>query len=100
MLKLPDTLRDNVRLLGELLGETIHAHEGEDLFTKVEGIRQLGKAITKAENGDSAPLVAMLSSLDDQDILPIVRAFNQFLNLANIADQEYFASAEVKTNVF
>jgi len=96
MLKLPETLRENVRLLGELLGETIHAHEGAELFTKVEGIRRLGKAITKAENGDSAPLVAMLSSLDDQNILPIVRAFNQFLNLANIADQEYFSSAEAE----
>jgi phosphoenolpyruvate carboxylase len=96
MSKLPDTLRENVRLLGELLGETIHAHEGEELFAKVEGIRKLGKAITKADNGDSAPLVAMLASLDDKDILPIVRAFNQFLNLANIADQEYFSSAEAE----
>lgn len=96
MLKLPETLRENVRLLGELLGETIHAHEGEELFSKVEGIRKLGKAITKAENGDSAPLVAMLSSLNDQDILPIVRAFNQFLNLANLADQDYFSSAEAE----
>ncbi len=97
MLMLPDTLRDNVRLLGELLGETIHAHEGADLFDKVESIRRVGKAINKAENGDSAPLVAMLSSLEDKDILPIVRAFNQFLNLANIADQEYFSSAEAET---
>jgi phosphoenolpyruvate carboxylase len=96
MSKLPDTLRENVRLLGDLLGETIHAHEGEALFAKVEGIRKLGKSITQAESGDSAPLVAMLSSLDDQDILPIVRAFNQFLNLANIADQEYFSSAEAE----
>ncbi len=94
MLKLPETLRENVRLLGELLGETIHAHEGEDLFAKVEGIRKLGKSITRAENGDSAPLVKMLGELGDEDILPIVRAFNQFLNLANIADQEYFSSAE------
>lgn len=94
MLKLPETLRENVRLLGELLGETIHAHEGADLFDKVEKIRQVGKAINQAENGDSAPLVTMLSSLDDKDVLPIVRAFNQFLNLANIADQEYFSSAE------
>jgi len=94
MLKLPETLRENVRLLGELLGETIHAHEGEDLFAKVEGIRKLGKSINQMENGDSAPLVKMLGELDDADILPIVRAFNQFLNLANIADQEYFSSAE------
>ncbi len=94
MIKLPETLRENVRLLGELLGETIHAHEGVELFGKVEGIRKLGKSITRAENGDSAPLVKLLGELDDKDILPIVRAFNQFLNLANIADQEYFSSAE------
>ncbi|MBK8188648.1 MAG: phosphoenolpyruvate carboxylase [Cellvibrio sp.] len=94
MLKLPDTLRDNVRLLGDLLGETILAHEGDELFIKVESIRKLGKAISKEIKGDSAPLVAMLEKLDDKDILPIVRAFNQFLNLANIADQEYFSSAE------
>jgi len=94
MLMLPDTLRDNVRLLGELLGETILAHEGDELFIKVENIRKLGKAINQETNGDSAPLVEMLEALDDKDILPIVRAFNQFLNLANIADQEYFSSAE------
>lgn len=94
MSKLPDTLRENVRLLGELLGETIYAHEGSEIFAKVENIRQLGKAINQAEDGDSAPLVNMLSELDDADILPIVRAFNQFLNLANIADLEYFSSHE------
>src|SRR5690606_15449069 len=94
MSKLPETLRENVRLLGELLGETIHTHEGPELFTKVENIRKLGKAINSAENGDSAPLVTMLEGLNDADILPIVRAFNQFLNLANIADSEYFSSAE------
>lgn len=94
MSKLPDTLRDNVRLLGELLGETIHAHEGSEIFEKVESIRKLGKAIHSAENADSAPLVKMLGDLDDADVLPIVRAFSQFLNLANIADLEYFSSAE------
>lgn len=98
MLKLPETLRENVRLLGELLGETIHAHEGADLFDKVEAIRRVGKAINKAETGDSALLVATLSSLNDKDILPIVRSFNQFLNLANIADQQYFSSAEAESN--
>ena len=74
MSKLPDTLRDNVRLLGELLGETIHAHEGSELFEKVESIRKLGKAINSAENADSAPLVKMLGDLNDADVLPIVRA--------------------------
>ncbi len=90
---LPETLRDNVRLLGELLGEILRDQEGAERFAKVENIRKLGKAIHRSESGDYQPLVAMLGELDDADILPIVRAFNQFLNLANIAEMEYFSSA-------
>ncbi len=97
MQKLPETLRDNVRLLGELLGETIQAHEGPKLFKKVEEIRALSKNLAQSKDGDSKPLIDLLSQLEDKDILPIVRAFNQFLNLANIADQEYFSSAEAQT---
>ncbi|WP_041521619.1 phosphoenolpyruvate carboxylase [Gilvimarinus agarilyticus] len=96
MQQLPETLRENVRLLGELLGETIREHEGEERFAKIEDIRQLGKSINQSEDEDSSALVEMLGELDDNDILPIVRAFNQFLNLANIADQEYGASAEAE----
>lgn len=94
MQQLPETLRDNVRLLGELLGETLLEHEGPKLFKKVEEIRSLSKSLTNSPNADSSPLVSLLSQLEDRDILPITRAFNQFLNLANIADQEYFCSAE------
>lgn len=96
MQQLPETLRENVRLLGELLGETIHQHEGADRFARVEDIRQMGKALNETEEADATPLVTMLGDLDDADILPIVRAFNQFLNLANIAEQEYNASAEAE----
>lgn len=97
MQKLPETLRDNVRLLGELLGETIQEHEGPKLFKKVEEIRALSKNLAQSKGGDSKPLTDLLSQLEDKDILPIVRAFNQFLNLANIADQQYFSSAEAQT---
>lgn len=93
MSQLPETLRENVGLLGELLGETIREHEGDARFEKIENIRKLGKAINQSEQGDAAPLVAMLGNLDDADILPIARAFNQFLNLANIAELEYQSSA-------
>jgi phosphoenolpyruvate carboxylase len=96
MTKLPDTLRENVRLLGELLGETLIKHEGEGVFRKVEEIRTLGKKINKASEGDSQPLVDLLNQLEDSDILPIVRSFNQFLNLANLAEQEYASSTEAE----
>ncbi|MCR6652276.1 MAG: phosphoenolpyruvate carboxylase [Cellvibrionaceae bacterium] len=96
MTHLPDTLRENVRLLGELLGETLLQHEGLEVFRKVEEIRNLGKAINRSPNSDSQPLINFLSQLEDSDILPIARSFNQFLNLANIADQEYQASVEAE----
>lgn len=92
--KLPETLRDNVRLLGDLLGETLLEHEGPKLFKKVEEIRAISKNLAKTEAGDYKPLIQLLSQVEDKDILPIARAFNQFLNLANIAEQEYICSAE------
>ncbi|WP_075184934.1 phosphoenolpyruvate carboxylase [Teredinibacter haidensis] len=98
MQQLPATLRDNVRLLGELLGENLLEHESPKLFRKVEEIRALSKKLATsdapADPQKFAPLVDALSQLEDADILPIVRAFNQFLNLANIADQHYFYGPE------
>jgi len=97
MEKLPATLRDNVRLLGELLGENLLEHERPKLFRKVEEIRALSKKLALSgsdEPKDYEPLIEALGQVEDADILPIVRAFNQFLNLANIADQHYFYGPE------
>lgn len=96
--KLPERLRENVRILGDLLGETLLEHEGPALFRKVEEIRALAKSLNKGTASDASQLVDLLSQLEDKDILPIVRAFNQFLNLANIADLEYFSSADAQDN--
>ena len=96
MHEIPEVLRDNVRLLGELLGETIATYEGDDVFRKVEQIRNISKQLTAEDAKDYGPLKELLAQLDDQDILPITRAFNQFLNLANIADLEYFSSANTE----
>lgn len=96
MTKLPDTLRDNVRLLGELLGDTIMQHEGPGIFKKVEEIRSLGKASLTSEHDGGHPVATLLEQLEDAEILPITRSFNQFLNLANIADQQYQASVEAE----
>lgn len=98
MTNLPETLRENVRLLGELLGETLLRHEGPEIFRKVEEIRHLGKNIVQSQDGDTQPLIDFLSQLEDSEVLPIARAFNQFLNLANIADQEYHSSLQPEDN--
>ena len=79
------SLRENVRLLGDCLGETMINHLGEDLLNQVEDIRRLSKEGRQV--GDSGPLIAALEALNDDEIVPVARAFNQFLNLSNIAEQ-------------
>ncbi len=80
-------LRDDVRLLGRLLGETLRQQVGDALFDQVEAIRALAKRARDGEPGAEAALTAQLSALADADLLPVARAFTQFLNLANIAEQ-------------
>lgn len=88
MSELHPALRENVRLLGELLGENIQQHLGSEFLEKIEAIRLAAKADRGAQRGDASPeLVKLLSSLDDQELVSVTRAFNQFLNLANIAEQ-------------
>ena len=41
-------LREDVRLLGNLLGETLKQHAGQDLFNQVEQIRALAKGDRKS----------------------------------------------------
>ncbi|MEL0636033.1 phosphoenolpyruvate carboxylase [Marinomonas sp. TI.3.20] len=79
------SLRENVRLLGDCLGEAMSNHLGDDFLATVENIRLLSKE--GRQTGDSTALIAALEALDDKDIVPVARAFNQFLNLSNIAEQ-------------
>ncbi|WP_369987838.1 phosphoenolpyruvate carboxylase [Pseudomonas xanthosomatis] len=77
-------LREDVHLLGELLGETIRQQHGDAFLDKIEAIRHSAKA---DRLGEGEQLSSTLDDLAEQDLLPVARAFNQFLNLANIAEQ-------------
>lgn len=80
-------LRDDVRLMGSLLGETLRQQVGQALYDKVEAIRVLGKQARDGDDQASLQLNQVLSALADDELLPVARAFTQFLNLANIAEQ-------------
>ena len=82
-------LRDDVRFLGELLGETISTQAGEALFQKVERVRVLAKGARAGSDGDFETLADELSRMPLDDALPLARAFAQFLHLANIAEQHH-----------
>lgn len=82
-------LRDDVRLLGDLLGECLRQQAGEDLYQTIETIRKASVA-TRGEQGAAlSSLRDLLSPLDDATLLEVARAFSQFLNLSNIAEQHH-----------
>lgn len=77
-------LREDVHLLGELLGDTVREQYGEAFLQKIEDIRRSAKA---DRSGSAEQLSSSLDGLSEDELLPVARAFNQFLNLANIAEQ-------------
>ncbi|MGM0535636.1 MAG: phosphoenolpyruvate carboxylase [Pseudomonadota bacterium] len=88
---LHESLRDNVRILGDSLGRTIADDLGPSFVDRIETIRRLAKQGRQGEEGSQRALIEYLRKLPDRDLLPVTRAFNQFLNLANIAEQHYRA---------
>jgi phosphoenolpyruvate carboxylase len=82
-------LRDDVRLLGELLGETLRRHEGQHRFDAVERIRALAKDARAGDDAAFRRLADVLRAMPLEDGLPIARAFTHFLTLANIAEQHH-----------
>ncbi|KEA62274.1 Phosphoenolpyruvate carboxylase [Marinobacterium lacunae] len=81
-------LRDNVRLLGHLLGNTIRRDCGEEFFAKVETIRNLSKDARKGK-ARKEDLIGALKALKEEELVPMARAFSQFLNLANLAEEHH-----------
>ncbi len=88
-------LRSNVSHLGRILGDTIANAEGEDFLALIERIRGLSKGAREGSEQDQEALLAQLRALDNEQLVPVARAFAQFLNLANIADQQHLVSREM-----
>ncbi len=81
-------LREDVHLLGELLGNTIREQYGDGFLEKIERIRRGAKADRRnTQAAGEEQLGSSLADLGEDELLPVARAFNQFLNLANIAEQ-------------
>ncbi len=87
MAKIDARLRENVHLLGELLGNTIREQHGDAFLDKIERIRKGAKGARRGSADGARLLQETLDGLADDELLPMTRAFNQFLNLANIAEQ-------------
>ncbi|MYD44215.1 MAG: phosphoenolpyruvate carboxylase [Gammaproteobacteria bacterium] len=86
---LPARLRSDVRTLGVILGEVIAADRGAKFVSTIEEIRSVAKQARDPSRGSLRELGDLVRSLKDDELVDITRAFNQFLNLANLAEQRY-----------
>ncbi len=83
-------LREDIRRLGRVLGDTVRAQEGAQVFDIVERVRQT--AVRFARDNDAAAqaeLTSILDGLPRDTMLLVVRAFTYFLHLANIAEDQH-----------
>src|SRR3981081_1557408 len=82
-------LRNDIRLLGRILGDTVREQEGADVFDLVERIRQTS---IRFHRDDDRParreLEIILDSMSTSETVRIVRAFSYFSHLANIAEDQ------------
>jgi phosphoenolpyruvate carboxylase len=90
--QLPQRMRRDVRLLGDLLGEVLHESGGEDLLADVERLRH---AVIEARREDPPPeadpvgdeIADLVASwpLDRAEL--VARAFTVYFHLVNLAEE-------------
>ena len=88
-MELHPSLRENVRLLGEQLGQIMVSDQGSAFLERIEGLRGLSKSVHQGDDGARASLIDQVRQLNDDELVSVARAFTQFLNLANIAEQHH-----------
>lgn len=85
-----DRLREDVRLLGELLGEVLVEQGGGGLLAVVERIRKLAIAFRmRADPAAGSELAAELERLDGPGALRVARAFTLYFHLINVAEENH-----------
>jgi phosphoenolpyruvate carboxylase len=78
-------MREDIRLLGSILGDTVREENGEEVFDLVERARVESFRVRRSEI-DRAQLAQMFDGIDIHQAIPVIRAFTHFALLANVAE--------------
>jgi phosphoenolpyruvate carboxylase len=85
-----DQLSEDVRLLGSVVGDVLREQAGEELFATVEWLRTRCIALrTQWSEELHAELEALTSKLDPDTAFDVIRAFNLFFQVVNIAEESH-----------
>ena len=81
-------LKEDIRYLGNILGEVIKEQEGIKFFNLVENVRKLSKANkTSLKNNKSLKkIVKSIENINPKDTFRLTRAFTHFMNFINLAE--------------
>lgn len=83
-------LKEDIRLLGRLLGEVVREQEGDEVYEVVENIRQTAVRFRReSDEKAGAELDKLLKKLTRDQTNSVVRAFSYFSHLANIAEDQH-----------
>ncbi|GAB18194.1 phosphoenolpyruvate carboxylase [Gordonia effusa NBRC 100432] len=85
---LTEPLRDDIRLLGGMLGDVVREHSGTEIFDLIEAARKAAFAIRRSEI-DRDDLAALFDDRPASELLPVVRAFSLFALLANLGEDQH-----------
>ena len=82
------SLRDDVRLLGTILGKVIKIQEGENFYKLVEKIRLLSKSniLGKNKKDPFKKISLEINKQSPEKIFKLTRAFGHFMNFVNLAE--------------
>src|SRR5882762_7498865 len=80
-----EPMREYIRLLGAILGDTVREQNGEEVFDLVERARVESFRVRRSEI-DRAELSGMFDGIDIHRAIPVIRAFTHFALLANVAE--------------
>ncbi len=84
-------IREDIRLLGRILGDTLYEQEGPAAFDLVEHIRQTSIKIRNTNDLDARhELKVVLNNLPLPQAVQVIRAFTYFLHLTNVAEDQHY----------
>lgn len=80
-----EPMREDIRLLGSILGDTVREQNGDEVFDLVEKARVESFRVRRSEI-DRSELATLFDGIDVHQAIPVIRAFTHFALLANVAE--------------
>ncbi len=80
-----EPMREDIRMLGAMLGDTVREQYGDEIFDLVERARVESFRVRRSEI-DRSEFAGLFDGIAVRTAIPVIRAFTHFALLANVAE--------------